>query len=390
MAEYIERVGEHVKSSVAGETYTAYVPKPLPPNPPIEMDKVYSYLDQASLALGRLDGLSIILPDPSLFLYMYIRKEAVLSSQIEGTQSSLSDLLLYENQEIQGVPDQDVVEVSNYVAAIEHGLDRIKNGFPLSLRLIREMHEILLNKGRGSSKQPGEFRRSQNWVGGTRPGNAKFVPPPPERLMETLDSLEKFLHDETVKLPTLIKAALAHHQFETIHPFLDGNGRLGRLLITFILCVNGIMEQPLLYLSLYFKTHRKQYYDHLQLVRETGDWEEWFQFFLKGVVETANQAVSTAQAILKLFKEDRKQIESAGKLAPSLMLVHYYLQKYPTTDGKKVMKNCKISLPTANSALNYLLKIGIIREITGKARNKIYVYQKYLDLLSEGTSPLIE
>ncbi|KTC70171.1 Filamentation induced by cAMP protein Fic [Legionella birminghamensis] len=292
MTEYIERIGEQVKSSVAGETYTAYVPKPLPPSPSIEMDKIYPYLDQASLALGRLDGLSIILPDPSLFLYMYIRKEAVLSSQIEGTQSSLSDLLLYENQEIQGVPDQDVVEVSNYVAAIEHGLERIKNGFPLSLRLIREMHEILLSKGRGSSKQPGEFRRSQNWIGGTRPGNAKFVPPPPERLMETLDALEKFLHDETIKLPTLVKAALAHHQFETIHPFLDGNGRLGRLLITFILCVDGIMEQPMLYLSLYFKTHRQQYYDHLQLVRDTGDWEEWLQFFLKGVVETANELLS--------------------------------------------------------------------------------------------------
>ena len=388
MTAYIERVGELVKSSVAGETYGAYVPKPLPPAPSIEMDRLYPFLDQANLALGRLDGLSIILPDPSLFLYMYIRKEAVLSSQIEGTQSSLSDLLLYENQEVPGVPDHDVVEVSNYVAAIEHGLERIKNGFPLSLRLIREMHEILLNKGRGSSKQPGEFRRSQNWIGGTRPGNAKFVPPPPERLMETLDALEKFLHDETIKLPTLVKAALAHHQFETIHPFLDGNGRLGRLLITFILCVDGIMEQPMLYLSLYFKTHRKEYYDHLQLVRETGDWEEWLQFFLKGVVETANQAVSTAQAILNLFKEDKKQIESAGKLAPSLMLVHYYLQKHPTTDGKKVMTNCNISLPTANSALNYLLKIGIIREITGKARNKIYVYQKYLDLLSEGASPL--
>ncbi|HAT1773585.1 TPA: Fic family protein [Legionella pneumophila] len=387
MTEYIERIGEQVTSSVAGETYTAYVPKPLPPSPSIEMDKIYPYLDQASLALGRLDGLSIILPDPSLFLYMYIRKEAVLSSQIEGTQSSLSDLLLYENQEIQGVPDQDVVEVSNYVAAIEHGLERIKNGFPLSLRLIRDMHEILLNKGRGSSKQPGEFRRSQNWIGGTRPGNAKFVPPPPERLMETLDALEKFLHDETIKLPTLVKAALAHHQFETIHPFLDGNGRLGRLLITFILCVDGIMEQPMLYLSLYFKTHRQQYYDHLQLVRDTGDWEEWLQFFLKGVVETANQAVSTAQAILTLFREDRKQIELAGKLAPSLLLVHYYLQKHPTTDSKKVMKNCNISLPTANSALNYLLKIGIVKEITGRARNKIYVYQKYLDILSEGALP---
>ena len=342
MTIYAERIGDYIKSSVAGETYAAYFPKPLPPNPPLEMDKIYPLLDQANIALGRLDGLSIILPDPSLFLYMYIRKEAVLSSQIEGTQSSLSDLLLYENQEVSGVPNQDVIEVSNYVAAMEHGLERIKGGFPLSLRLIREMHEMLLSRGRGSSKQPGEFRRSQNWIGGTRPGNAKFVPTPPERLMEALDSLEKFLHDETIKLPTLIKAALAHHQFETIHPFLDGNGRLGRLLITFILCVDGIMAQPMLYLSLYFKANRQFYYEHLQLVRDSGDWEEWFQFFLKGVIETANQAVATAQSILKLFKEDRLHIESAGKSSASMLVVHYYLQRHPTTDSKKVMENCKL------------------------------------------------
>jgi len=386
MTAYIERVGEYIKSSVAGEIYTAYVPKPLPPTPSIEMDKIYPLLDQANIALGRLDGLSIILPDPSLFLYMYIRKEAVLSSQIEGTQSSLSDLLLYENQEVSGLPNQDVIEVSNYVAAMEHGLERIKGGFPLSLRLIREMHEMLLSRGRGSSKQPGEFRRSQNWIGGTRPGNAKFVPPPPERLMETLDTLEKFLHDETVKLPTLIKAALAHHQFETIHPFLDGNGRLGRLLITFILCVDGLMAQPMLYLSLYFKTNRQDYYEHLQLVRDSGDWEEWLQFFLRGVIETANQAVTTAQSILKLFKEDRLNIETAGKSSASMLVVHYYLQRHPTIDSKKIVENCKLSLPTANHSLKQLSMLGIVKEITGKARNKIYVYQKYLDILSEGAN----
>jgi Fic family protein len=387
MTAYPERIGEYIKCSVVGESYNSYLPKALPPLPAIEMEKIYPLLDQANVALGRLDGLSIILPDPSLYLYMYVRKEAVLSSQIEGTQSSLSDLLLYENQEVVGVPNQDVVEVSNYVAAMEHGLKRIQGGFPLSLRLIREMHEVLLNEGRGSSSSPGEFRRSQNWIGGTRPGNAKFVPPPPEKVMSLLDALEKFLHDDTVTLPALVKAALAHHQFETIHPFLDGNGRLGRLLITFILCVEGIMREPMLYLSLYFKTHRQSYYDHLQLVRETGDWEEWIQFFLKGVIETAHQAIETAQLILKLFTEDRKKIEAIGKTSASLLIIHHYLQRFPLTEAKKIVEHCKISLPTANKSLRHLADLGIIKEITGKARNKMYVYQKYLDILNEGIAP---
>lgn len=380
MTAHSTRVGKQVQCSVAGEIYHTYEPKKLPPIPAIEMEKIYVLLDQANIALGRLDGLGIILPDPSLFLYMYIRKEAVLSSQIEGTQSSLSDLLLYENHETPGAPNQDVVEVSNYVAAIEHGLKRIQNGFPLSLRLIREMHDALLKHGRGSSKQPGEFRRTQNWIGGTRPGNAKFVPVSPEKLMGFLGDLEKFLHDET--LPVLIKAALAHHQFETIHPFLDGNGRLGRLLITFILCVAGIMKKPLLYLSLYFKTHRQAYYDHLQLVRETGDWEEWIQFFLKGVIETANQAVVTAQSILKLFKDDRKKIEMTGKPSASMLITHHYLQKYPITDSKKIAGHCKISLPTVNKSLRHLAELNIVKEITGNERNKIYVYQQYLAILN--------
>lgn len=385
MTANLARVGEQVKCSLAGEVYHSYVPKPLPPVPAIEMEKIYPLLDKANVALGRLDGLSIILPDPSLFLYMYVRKEAVLSSQIEGTQSSLSDLLRYENHEVSGVPHQDVVEVSHYVAALEHGLKRIQGGFPLSLRLIREMHEILLSKGRGSSKQPGEFRRSQNWIGGTRPGNAKFVPPPPEKIMELLGALETFLHDD--RLPTLVKAALAHHQFETIHPFLDGNGRLGRLLITFILCVEGIMREPMLYLSLYFKTHRQSYYDHLQLVRETGDWEEWIQFFLKGVITTANQAITTAQMILKIFTEDREKIEMIGKPSASTLIVHHYLQRHPITEAKKIVSGC-ISLPTANKSLQHLSELGIVKEITGKARNKIYVYQKYLDILNEGSEPI--
>jgi Fic family protein len=389
MVACLERIGESVKSSTAGEVYYAYVPKNLPPIPALEMEKITLLVEQANVAIGRLDGLSTILPDPALFLYMYVRKEAVLSSQIEGTQSSLSDLLLYENEEAPGIPNRDVIEVSNYVAAMEHGLARIReDDFPLSLRLMCEMHQILLSNSRGSFKQPGEFRRSQNWIGGTRPGTARFVPAPPERLMEVLDSLEKFLHDETIQLPTLIKAALVHHQFETIHPFLDGNGRLGRLLITFILCVSGMMREPMLYLSLYFKKNRQAYYDHLQFVRETGDWEEWIQFFLRGVIETANQAVKTAQTILKLFSDDNKKIETSENNSASLMIVQHHLQKHPITEAKEIAVHCKITLPTINKALAILESMGIVKEITGKSRNKIYTYQQYLEILSEGTDPL--
>lgn len=383
-----DRIGTTIKCSVAGETYRAYIPNPLPPTPPIQIGKLSRLLEKANVAIGRLDGLSVTLPDPSLFLYMYIRKEAVLSSQIEGTQSSLSDLLQFENQGEAGT--QDVIEVSNYVAAMMHGLQRLKNGFPLSLRLIREMHEILLKDGRGSIKQPGEFRRSQNWIGGTRPGNAQFVPPPQEQLNGLLGNLEKFLHDETVQLPVLIKAGLAHVQFETIHPFLDGNGRLGRLLITFILCAEEILEKPLLYLSLYFKTHRQLYYNHLQSVRETGDWEEWLQFFLKGVIETANQAVTAAQSILKLFADNQQKIANFGKASASTMTVYQFLQKFPISNAKKVAQQCGISLPTTNKSLKHLLDLNIIKEITGKSRNKLYVYQNYLDILDEGSMPITE
>ncbi len=383
-----QRVGRYVKSSiVGGESYNAYIPQPLPPTPALDMATLYPLLDQANTAIGRLDGMSMVLPDSSLFLYMYVRKEAVLSSQIEGTQSSLSDLLLFESQEAPGAPLDDVTEVSCYVAAMNYGLERVKE-FPLSLRLIKEIHAHLMNNARGGNKQPGEFRSSQNWIGGSRPGNARFVPPPPEHLMEGLDNLEKFLHDETVHLPILIKAALAHVQFETIHPFLDGNGRLGRLLITFILCVEGILKQPLLYLSLYLKSNRDAYYGHLQSVRETGDWEAWIKFFLTGVIETAQQATETAQSIIALFARDRGTIESSGKSTAAILTIHAYLQQHPIATTTRIKENTKLSLPTILRSLTALENLKIVKEITGKGRHKVFVYDQYLAHLSKGTEPL--
>ena len=362
-------------------------PPELPPVPPLVLEPLYPLLDQANLALGRLDGMSTMIPDAALFLYMYVRKEAVLSSQIEGTQSSLSDLLTYELEDMPGAPVNDVEEVSNYVAAMNHALRRLKE-LPLSLRLIREMHGILLARGRGQSMNPGEFRTSQNWIGGTRPGNAAFVPPPPDRLPECLGDFEKFLHDPRHRLPVLVKAALAHVQFESIHPFLDGNGRLGRLLIPLILCVDGAIRSPLLYLSLYFKTHRKLYYDHLTLVRETGDWEEWISFFLKGVVETANQATETARKITTLFKTNDERLKRLGKVSGSVLRLHAYLQKQPVSDTGNAVKGSGLTLPTVIRAFEELERLGLVRETTGRERRRLYAYVAYLELLNQGTEPL--
>jgi Fic family protein len=328
------------------------------------------------------------LPDPNLFLYLYVRKEAVLSSQIEGTQSSLSDLLLFENEDAPGVPVDDVREVSNYVAALDHGLERLRGGFPLSLRLIREIHEILLRKGRGEDKTPGEFRRSQNWIGGTRPGNAIYVPPPPERLMECLDSFEKFLHDDSVTLPLLVQLSLIHVQFETIHPFLDGNGRLGRLLITLLLCARGALQEPLLYLSLYFKTHRSHYYELLQRVRQEGVWEEWLEFFLEGIELTAKQAADTAIELIRLFDADRKRIQAIGRPALSALRVHEYMQKKPLINIGLAAHALNLSVTTVSSALGRLEKLGIVRETTGRERDRIFAYSRYLEIVSAGTEPL--
>lgn len=383
-----KRIGRYIKSSVVGgEYYTAYLPKPLPPEPPINMQQIYSLLDKASVAVGRLDGLSVVLPDTELFLYMYVRKEALLSSQIEGTQSSFSDLLIYENNGTPGVPIDDVAEVSSYVASMNYGLERL-NDLPLSLRLIIEIHEILMRNSRGSTKQPGEFRTTQNWIGGSRPGNAVFVPPPPEYLIECLDNLEKFIHDENIAMPTLIKAALIHVQFETIHPFLDGNGRLGRLLITFLLCAAGLLKKPLLYLSLFFKNRRDEYYSHLQNVREKGEWEEWIKFFLEGVVLTSEQATETARRIITLFDSDRKKIETSDKSSTSVLVIHKYMQSHPVVSTTKLKDACDLTLPTVLRSLGILESMGIVKEITGRERHRIYIYKDYISILNEGTEPL--
>ena len=378
--------GRLVTQTTASEGFESFIPFALPPNPPLEVD--LDLLEKANRAVGRLDALTLLLPDPSLFLYFYVRKEAVLSSQIEGTQSSLSDLLLHEYHEAPGVPRGDVEEVSRYVTALNHGLERLRGGFPLSLRLIREIHGVLLYKGRGSNKTPGEFRRSQNWIGGSRPGNARFVPPSPEEVIGCMGDLEKFLQDQPVRTPLLLKAALSHVQFETIHPFLDGNGRLGRLLITFLLCIEGALSEPILYLSLYFKEHRNTYYDLLQRVRVDGDWEAWVTFFLEGVIETSEQAVKTAQRIIRLFTDDRTRIDKMGQAAGNVSRLHSYLKKKPVLEIPRASMDIGISQPTVTSALKRLEDIGVVKEITGKARDRIYVYKEYLDILEEGTQPL--
>jgi len=388
ISENSSRLGKLVTISTAGEAAKAFIPPALPPEPMVQMDKLYGPLERANRALGRLDGIASILPDTPLFLYMYIRKEALLSSQIEGTQSSLSDLLLFENEEAPGVPINDVVEVSNYVAAMNHGLERIRSGFPISLRLIREIHEILLAKGRGATKQPGEFRHSQNWIGGTCPGNALFVPPPPETVLDLMSGLEAFIHADTPAVPTLVKAGLVHVQFETIHPFLDGNGRLGRLLITLLLCDKGILKEPILYLSLYFKTHRRYYYDLLQRVREDGDWEAWIEFFLEGITETSLQAADAARQILSLFEEDRAKIESLGRPATSALRVHQVLQQKPIIAIPDTARESGMSAPTVAKSIQHLRDLGLLREITGKQRGRMFVYSDYLGILSQGTEPI--
>lgn len=381
--------GEVVIRRTGDEEFRPFIPRPLPPRPDLRTDAgITDLLETANRALGRIDGLSMLLPDRSLFLYFYVRKEAVLSSQIEGTQSSISELLLYENDEAPGVPLDDVREVSRYVAALDHGLARLRSGFPLSSRLIREVHAVLLADGRGNDKTPGEFRRSQNWLGGTRPGNALYVPPPPEEVAACMGALEHFLHDQPVRTPTLLKAALAHVQFETIHPFLDGNGRVGRLLITLLLCAEDALSEPLLYLSLYLKQNRQQYYELLQSVRLEGDWEEWLRFFLTGVVETAGQATQTARRILDLFERDRQRITGLARTTASLLRLHDYLRRNPLTSAARVSEALGLTAPTVTAALGRLTAAGVLKEITGRRWGRLYAYQEYLDILAEGMEPL--
>lgn len=380
--------GRYQVTTTAGESVRAFVPNPLPPTPPLDLAGARGrQLEHAVLACGRLDGVSWLLPDPDLFLYAYVRREAVLSSQIEGTQSSLSDLLLFELDEAPGVPFDDVVEVSNYVAALEHGIELLRTGLPLSARMLREVHAKLLARGRGEDKMPGEFRRSQNWIGGTRPGNARFVPPPPELVPEAISALERYLHGRNAA-SVIVSAALAHLQFETIHPFLDGNGRVGRLMISLLLQQEKVLRQPLLYLSLYFKQNRAEYYRHLDSVRDDGDWEAWLDFFLEGVITTAGGAVDTAHRLLALFRTDEQRLTLRGRGAGSALRVYSALRARPVSTLQDLAARAGVSFPTVSKAMEVLQANGIARELTGQRRNRVFAYSEYLAVMNEGAEPL--
>lgn len=377
--------GRYLKVATAGEAFNAFVPAPLPPRPAIDWTPALrARFDAALLELGRLDAMTDLLPNAALLLYSFVRKEAVLSSMIEGTQSSLADLMLFEINEQPGVPVEDAREVSCYVAALEHGLKRLREGFPLSLRLMREVHEVLLGHGRGAKLTPGEFRRSQVWIGGTRPGNAVFVPPPANELDECLKHFERFLHDRPEPTPPLVRVALAHAQFETIHPFLDGNGRVGRLLIALQLAADGLMREPLLYLSLHFKKHRQTYYELLNAVRLSGDWETWLEFFADAVVASATQAAVSAKRLLELASADGRRIEGLGRAAASALAIHRVLQRQPIATAASLAAATGLTPATVNKSLTHLERIGVVAELTRKRRGRVFGYTRYADILNEG------
>lgn len=362
--------------------YAAFVPAPLPPNPPLVFDdSLTRLLSEVDQAVGRLDGVAQLLPNVDLYVAMYVRREAVLSSQIEGTVSTLEDLLNYELQHSGvGLPD-DVEDVVNYVHALNHGLSRLAT-LPLSKRLLREMHERLLASGRGSEKQPDSFRTTKNWIGGgsARLADAAFVPPPPEALEASLDDLERFLNDRG-KLPVLVHAGIAHAQFETIHPFLDGNGRVGRLLITLLLMDAGVLQKPLLYLSYYFKKYRSEYYDRLNAIRFEGDWEGWMAFFLRGVAATATEATGLARDIVALREEHRALLQRLSSPANTFRL-HDLLFARPILNLAVVRNELDLSFGGARQQVERLMQAGILVEASGQRRNRRYAYQSYLELLN--------
>jgi Fic family protein len=376
------RAGQYVEQ-MAG--YKAFIPNPLPPTPEIMMDQeMWNLLSQADRALGRLDGATDALPNPDLFVFMYVRKEAVLSSQIEGTQASLIDVLEFESQALEPDNPQEVAEVVNYIAAINYGIERLKS-LPVSLRLIREIHKELMQGVRGADRDPGEFRRTQNWIGagGCSLKEATYVPPPPYEMLQSLDNLEKFLHSPE-PIPTLIKVGLAHAQFETIHPFLDGNGRTGRLLITFLLCEQNILQRPLLYISHYFKKYRLEYYDRLQAVRESGNWEGWLKFFLRGVYEVAQEAAATARKIVNLKEEHRQLVlNTMGRKSGNAIALLESLYFRPIFNVEHAQAITNLSYPNANSLIKALLDIGLVQEITGQKRNRAFSYAPYLAVFQD-------
>ena len=381
-----ESTGTYELTAASGGSVRAFVPQPLPPVPEVNFrEGLRRPLEAATTALGRLDAVTELLPDATLFVYGYVRKEAVLSSQIEGTQSSLAELMLHEAGGSPGAHRTDVLETSNAVAALNHGVERLRDDFPISNRLMREMHAKLLASGRGKAMKPGEFRRSQNWIGGSRPGTAAFVPPPPHHVQACMADLERFIHDTNDGLPVLVKAGLAHVQFETIHPFLDGNGRLGRLLITLMLCDVGLLREPLLYLSLHFKRNRSTYYQLLNDTRHTGDWEAWLRFFLEGVRDVAEAAVATARSASDKIREDRSRIGRLGRRAGSALRVHQSLVQRPIGGIAHLARRTDLSAPTVAAVLRILEDLDIVREVTGRQRGKMFTYERYLAVLREGT-----
>jgi Fic family protein len=365
--------------------YRAFIPAPLPPDPPIAVDdELQTLLSAADRALGRLDGSVQTLPDSDLFVLMYVRKEAVLSSQIEGTQSSLNDLLRAEARIYDPDRPADVQEVSNYVAALNYGLERLDD-LPISVRLIREIHEHLLRGVRGAHLQPGELRKSQNWIGpaGAALSEATFVPPPPHEVPQALSDLEHFMHAKD-SMPALIRIGLTHAQFETIHPFLDGNGRVGRLLITFLLCEQGTLLSPVLYLSHYFKANRAEYYEHLQNIRKDGGWEAWLKFFLRGVADVSREATETARAIVSLRERDRdKIINELGRVAGNALKVHELLFRFPLVSVNPIADMLEVSFTSANRLIERMVEVGILVESTGNARNRVFNYSDYINLFTD-------
>ncbi len=371
------RSGKYVTQLKGDAEYKAFIPNPLPFE--INMDEeLQMLLSKADLALGRLDGITETLPDVDFFILMYIRKEATLSSQVEGTQATFADVLNAEANVEDLEIHKDVDEILNYINAINYGLKGLEN-LPLCLRLIKEIHKILLNGVRGEFKEPGEFKKSQNWIGGSTISRASFVPCPPQELDNALNNMEKFLNSNA-NIPTLIKTGLIHVQFENIHPFLDGNGRIGRLLITFYLCQQGVLHKPLLYISEFFKKYRQEYYDRLNAVHEKDDIEGWLKFFLDGIAITANQAIETNKKIIKLREEDLKKISSLGRSAQKAILVFNYLFHTPILTIKDIENITGLKNPNALSLMNKMTNLGILKEITGKKRNKVFRYQNYVNL----------
>lgn len=384
------KTGTYTVSTTLGEQVKAFVPLPLPPvNPSIEPNHYAGLNQKAELAIARLNGVSALVLSVDWFLYSAVRKEALLTSQIEGTQATLVDLL--DDESGFGVLNtDDVEEVTNYIQAYRwvQGQLRDPAGLPLSVRLLCESHHRLMSGVRGSDKHPGQLRRSQNWIGGTRPGNAVFVPAPPEKVVELMSNLEKFIHadsDQSDNLPPLVKIALIHAQFETIHPFLDGNGRIGRLLITALLEHWGLMPQPLLYLSSYLKRHQSAYYRHLSAIRNDGDWEAWISFFLEGVITAATDAHKNITAISTLFAQDRKRLLDATHVTPSSYRLFERLPLMPRFNIEQVRHQLQTSFPTATAAIKILESLGIVKELTGHKKNRYYSYQAYVDLMAENT-----